>query len=138
MADLRESLRRTAERVADYREGVGERPVAPNFDPDRLRDALGDGLPETGTDPDAVIDQLAAAVGPALTANVGGRYFGFVVGGALDSATCADVLTTGWDQMSFNAASSPASAVVEGPFGPAAGPFRAGRACSRAALSCPL
>jgi glutamate/tyrosine decarboxylase-like PLP-dependent enzyme len=113
VADLRESLRRTAERVADYREDVGERPVAPNFDADRLRDALGDGLPETGTDPDAVIDQLAAAVEPALTANVGPRYFGFVVGGALDSATCADVLTTGWDQMSFNAASSPASAVVE-------------------------
>ena len=113
MPNLGHALRRTAERVADFRAGVGERPVAPDFDADRLRDALGDRLPETGADPDAVIEQLAAAVEPALTANVGPRYFGFVVGGALDAATCADVLAIGWDQMSFNATSSPASAVVE-------------------------
>jgi glutamate/tyrosine decarboxylase-like PLP-dependent enzyme len=113
VANLRDSLRRTAERVADYRAGVGERPVSPQLDADRLRDALGERLPETGADADAVIDQLAAAVEPAVTANVGPRYFGFVVGGALDAATCADILTTGWDQMSFNATSSPASAVDE-------------------------
>ena len=113
VANLRDNLRRTAERVAGYRESVGERPVSPQLDADRLRAALGERLPETGADPDAVIDQLAAAVEPAVTANVGPRYFGFVVGGALDAATCADILTTGWDQMSFNATSSPAAAVVE-------------------------
>ena len=113
MSDLGHALRRTVERVADYRAGVGERPVVPDLDADRLRNALGDRLPETGADPDAVIDQLASAVEPAVTANVGPRYFGFVVGGALDAATCADILTTGWDQMSFNATSSPAAAVVE-------------------------
>ena len=113
VADLGDSLRRTAERVAEYRAGVGERPVAPEFDADRLRDALGHRLPATGADPDAVIDQLATAVEPAVTATVGPRFFGFVVGGALDAATCADILATGWDQMSFNATSSPASAVVE-------------------------
>jgi glutamate/tyrosine decarboxylase-like PLP-dependent enzyme len=36
-----------------------------------------------------------------------------VVGGSLDSATCADVLTTGWDQMAFTATSSPVAAAVE-------------------------
>jgi glutamate/tyrosine decarboxylase-like PLP-dependent enzyme len=60
-----------------------------------------------------VIEQLAGAVEPAVTASVGPRFFGFVVGGALDSATCADILTTGWDQLAFNAASSPAAALVE-------------------------
>jgi glutamate/tyrosine decarboxylase-like PLP-dependent enzyme len=50
---------------------------------------------------------------PVLTGNAGPRYFGFVVGGALPAATCADVLTTGWDQLAFNPASSPAAAVVE-------------------------
>ena len=44
---------------------------------------------------------------------VGPRYFGFVTGGSLDAATCADVLTTGWDQLAFNPTSSPAAAAVE-------------------------
>ena len=95
MPNLRDNLRRTAERVADYRASVGERPVAPQLDADRLRARLGGPLPAEGADPDAVIDQLAAAVEPALTASAGPRYFGFVIGGALDSATCADMLTTG-------------------------------------------
>jgi glutamate/tyrosine decarboxylase-like PLP-dependent enzyme len=111
--DLRDTLLRTAERVADYRSSVGERPVAPAIDPDRLREALGGPLPAEGAEPNAVIEQLAGAVDPSLTASVGPRYFGFVVGGALDSATCADILATGWDQMAFNAVSSPAAAVVE-------------------------
>jgi glutamate/tyrosine decarboxylase-like PLP-dependent enzyme len=111
--ELPELLGRTAERVAEYRSRVGERPVAPPVDGDRLRAALGGPLPLEGADTDAVIEQLAGAVEPVLTASVGPRYFGFVVGGALDAATCADMLTTGWDQMAFNATSSPAAAIVE-------------------------
>ena len=87
--------------------------MAPPFDPAELRAALGGSLPEEGADPSAVIERLATAVEPALTATVGPRYFGFVVGGSLDSATCADVLTTGWDQMAFTATSSPVAAAVE-------------------------
>jgi glutamate/tyrosine decarboxylase-like PLP-dependent enzyme len=113
VSELPELLGRTAERVAEYRSRVGERPVAPPVDADRLRAALGGPLPLEGADTDAVVEQLADAVEPALTASVGPRYFGFVVGGALDAATCADVLTTGWDQMAFNATSSPAAAIVE-------------------------
>jgi glutamate/tyrosine decarboxylase-like PLP-dependent enzyme len=111
--DLPDALRRTAERVADYRSRVGERPVAPPVDAADLRATLGGPLPERGADPDAVIDQLVEAVDPALTASVGPRYFGFVVGGALESATRADMLVTGWDQMAFNAVSSPAAAIAE-------------------------
>jgi glutamate/tyrosine decarboxylase-like PLP-dependent enzyme len=112
--DLSDSLRRTAERVADYRRSVGERPVAPPVDAGALRDALGGGpLPEEGVAPDAVIDQLVSAVEPALVASAGPRYFGFVVGGSLDAATCADILTTGWDQLAFNATSSPAAMAAE-------------------------
>ena len=113
MPDLRDGLRRTAERVADYRTSVGERPVGPRVDADGLRARLGGPLPVEGADPEAVVEQLAAAVEPALTATAGPRYFGFVIGGALDSATCADMLTTGWDQVSFNAATSPSAAIVE-------------------------
>jgi glutamate/tyrosine decarboxylase-like PLP-dependent enzyme len=111
--DSDEGLRRTAERVAEYRRGLAERPVAPPLDVEALRAALGGPLPDDGTDPDAVIDELAAAVEPVLVASAGPRYFGFVVGGALEAATRADILTTGWDQMAFNFLSSPAAAVVE-------------------------
>lgn len=113
MLKLPDALLRTAERVADYRSRVGERPVAPAFDHAELRAAVGGPLPDQGADPDAVIEQLVTAVEPALTASVGPRYFGFVTGGALDSATRADMLTTGWDQLAFNAASSPVAALVE-------------------------
>ena len=92
---------------------AGDRPVAPPFDSAELHAALGGPLPAAGADPSAVIERLATAVEPALTATVGPRYFGFVVGGSLDSATCADVLTTGWDQMAFTATSSPVAAAVE-------------------------
>jgi glutamate/tyrosine decarboxylase-like PLP-dependent enzyme len=113
VADLSEALRRIAERVADYRARVDESPVAPPVDVANVRAALGGPLPARGTDPGSVVDQLAGAVEPALTASVGPRYFGFVVGGALDSATCADMLASGWDQMAFNAVSSPPAAIVE-------------------------
>jgi glutamate/tyrosine decarboxylase-like PLP-dependent enzyme len=113
MSQLRELLRVTADRVADYRMSAGDRPVAPPIDSSGLHAALGGPLPEQGTEAGAVVERLATAVGPVLTASVGPRYFGFVVGGALDSATCADVLTTGWDQMAFNGTSSPVAAAVE-------------------------
>jgi glutamate/tyrosine decarboxylase-like PLP-dependent enzyme len=45
--------------------------------------------------------------------SVGPRYFGYVIGGAVDAATCADLLATGWDQVAFNATTSPAAALVE-------------------------
>jgi glutamate/tyrosine decarboxylase-like PLP-dependent enzyme len=61
----------------------------------------------------AVVDELADIVEPALVATTGPRYFGFVIGGDLDAASAADVLTTGWDQNAFNAVSSPAAALVE-------------------------
>src|SRR5918995_3436261 len=113
MSELRELLRLTADRAAHYRMSAGDRPVAPLVDSSALRAALGGPLPEEGSGPSAVIERLATAVEPALMTSVGPRYFGFVVGGALDAATCADVLTTGWDQMAFNAASAPAAATVE-------------------------
>jgi glutamate/tyrosine decarboxylase-like PLP-dependent enzyme len=113
VSEFPDVLRRTAQRVVDYRESVLTRPVASSVDSGRLRAALGGPLPRERADPDAVIDQLATAVEPGLVATVGPRYFGFVVGGALEAATCADILTTGWDQLAFNSISSPAAAVVE-------------------------
>ena len=113
MADLGDLFGQTAKRVAEYRDTVGELPVAPAFDPASVREAIGGPLPDEGTDARAVVEQLAAAVEPALVNTVGPRYFGYVIGGSLDAATAADMLATGWDQVAFNATTSPAAALVE-------------------------
>jgi glutamate/tyrosine decarboxylase-like PLP-dependent enzyme len=108
-----ELLRRTADHIADYREGLAEARVFPSASVGELRQALGGPLPERGTPAAEVVETLATAVPPGLVASAGPRYFGFVTGGSLPAATAADLLVTGWDQLAFNPVSSPASAVVE-------------------------
>jgi glutamate/tyrosine decarboxylase-like PLP-dependent enzyme len=113
MSNLRELLTSTADRVVDYRGSLAERRVAPVADLERLRAELGGPLPADGADAGTVLDELAAGVEPALMSSAGPRFFGFVVGGSLGAAVGADILTTGWDQLAFNGASSPAAALVE-------------------------
>jgi glutamate/tyrosine decarboxylase-like PLP-dependent enzyme len=59
------------------------------------------------------LDQLISGAEPGIITSTGPRYFGFVTGGALDSATAVDIIATGWDQSAFNSTMSPAAAVVE-------------------------
>ena len=89
------------------REGAARGRAFPDLDPAALRAALGGPLPAGRMSASRVIDDLVAAAAPGLVATTGPRYFGFVIGGALDSATAADVLTTGWDQPAYNAVSAP-------------------------------
>ena len=50
MTNLRTLLTETADRVADYRESLAERRVAPEADPERLREGLGGPLSAQGID----------------------------------------------------------------------------------------
>jgi glutamate/tyrosine decarboxylase-like PLP-dependent enzyme len=113
MSELRDLLARTATEIANYRDGVADDRVFPDVDTADLRAGFSGPLP-AGPSPAAhVIDDLVAAATPGLVATTGPRYFGFVIGGALASATAADLLATGWDQPAYNAISSPATAAVE-------------------------
>ena len=112
MSDLHELLIAAASRAADFRGATDERPIIPAFDLAALRVALGP-LRDGPTSADVVIEDLATIIEPALVASAGPRYFGFVIGGALDAATAADILTTGWDQNAFNAVTSPGAALIE-------------------------
>ncbi len=99
--------------AARFRAGLPERPVGPPVDLAALRAAFGGPLSATGMPPDQVITSLVDAAEPGLVATAGPRFFGFVIGGSLPSAAAADILTAGWDQVAFNAASSPVAAVAE-------------------------
>jgi aromatic-L-amino-acid decarboxylase len=75
----------------------------------RLDVPLGvDGLP-----PDRVVDDLAAAIEGGLIGSAGGRFFAWVIGGALPSAVATEWLMSAWDQNAAIYATSPASSVVE-------------------------
>ncbi len=70
-------------------------------------------LPRTGRAPSIVIDELVALVQGGLHASTGGRFFGWVAGGALESALAADWLCSAWDQIAALRVTSPAAADVE-------------------------
>jgi glutamate/tyrosine decarboxylase-like PLP-dependent enzyme len=112
MDDLRHSLHRAADLIADYREGLTSSRVTPEKDRKQMREILASGLPEQGEPADVVLKRLSEAQ-LGLMATDGPRYFGFVVGGTLDAALLADLMTTGWDQNAFNEALSPAALAFE-------------------------
>ena len=113
MSDTGDLLRRTAELAADYIDSLGERPVFPEVTPEQLRKALGGPLPDGPIPAEQVIDELAAGAEPGLVAMGSGRYFGFVIGGALPAALAADWLTSAWDQNAGLYVGGPSASVVE-------------------------
>jgi glutamate/tyrosine decarboxylase-like PLP-dependent enzyme len=113
VSDERELLRRTAEIAADFVDSLDERPVWPAATVDELRSALGGDLPEGPSDPLEVIESLAEAVEPGVVGIPSGRYFGFVIGGAVPAALAADWLASTWDQNAGLVVAGPSAAVVE-------------------------
>lgn len=94
----RQLLQRTAALAAEYLETLPTRGVAPTEAALAGLRALDRPLPDRGSEPRAVVEQLAAVASPATLATSGGRFFGFVVGGTLPAALAASWLATAWDQ----------------------------------------
>ena len=113
MTDARELLRRTAEIAAAYVDSLDDRPVFPQVEPEELREALGGPMPEEPEPDEQVVEELAHAAEPGLVAMGSGRYFGFVIGGALPAALAADWLASAWDQNAGLYVGGPSASVVE-------------------------
>ena len=93
--------------------GVQDRPVAPQRGIDDLLPVFGGPVPESGTAPELVVEQLATGVEPGLTAIASGRFYGWVMGGVLPAALGADWLVSAWDQNSGLRYATPGTVAVE-------------------------
>ena len=112
MDEVGSQLRRAAEIVAAYRDRLSDARVTPIAGRADVRAALG-ALPDGPTPLGDVLSELVETATPGLMASSGPRYFGFVIGGSLDAALVADVITSGWEQNAFNEALSPAGIAFE-------------------------
>ena len=59
------------------------------------------------------MEELDTLGSPATVLNTGGRFFGFVIGGALTVALGANLMAVVWDQNAGLEVSSPVSACLE-------------------------
>src|SRR6187549_290972 len=108
-----EALERAFYHARIYLEQLAASPVASTSSEETLRQRLDSPLPVVGVDPATVIDELVAGVAGGLTQSGSGRFFGWVMGGAVPAALAADMLAVAWDQAPAVRAISPAAAVVE-------------------------
>jgi glutamate/tyrosine decarboxylase-like PLP-dependent enzyme len=110
---MRDLLHETADLAADFLESLPDRRVFPQVEVDELRTSLGGPLPDGATDAREVVRELAVAGDAGAVATARGRYFGFVIGGAMPAALAADWLTSAWDQNAGLYVGGPAASVVE-------------------------
>ena len=103
----------TADYAAQFLGSLDERPVGVQASIEELRTALGGPLPERGLDEAQVVAELIDAAEPGIMAMPSGRFFGFVIGGALPVAVAADWLTSAWDQNAGLIGPTPSAGVVE-------------------------
>ena len=89
------------------------RPVPPQASIEQVTQALGTALPDDGCDAAEVVDLLAGACDPGLTAIPSGRFFGMVMGGTHPAALAADWLVSAWDQNCGLRRLTPAHSAVE-------------------------
>jgi glutamate/tyrosine decarboxylase-like PLP-dependent enzyme len=112
--NVRELLLDAANRAASYIDQLSAREVCPQRGAvERLIEALDVPLPSEPSGSSDILAFLDEYGSPATVASAGGRYFGFVTGGALPVTVAAQYLAAGWDQNCFSFVSSPAVACLE-------------------------
>lgn len=106
-------LQEAADRAIQYLEGIDERSPVPSPGAIKRLAELGGSLPEEPTEPTAVLRLLDEIGSPATVLSIGGRYFGFVIGGSLPVTVAANWLASAWDQNAALAITSPVAAALE-------------------------
>src|SRR5262245_60829636 len=99
--------------ATEWIDGLNERPVAARATLQDLRQRFGGRLPKRGSCPEEVVGMLATEAGVGMNGSASGRFYAWVIGGALQSALAADWLAAAWDQNAGNFATSPSASVIE-------------------------
>jgi glutamate/tyrosine decarboxylase-like PLP-dependent enzyme len=110
MTDL---LNDAAQRASRYLESLDTRSVAPEAQALAALARFNRAFPEHTTSAESVLAELDEIGSPATMASAGGRFFGFVTGGALPAAVAANWLAATWDQNAGLVVSSPSNAALE-------------------------
>ena len=107
------ALDRAHARAVEWLASLATRPVPARLTADEMVARLDPVLQDGPLDPEQVVDELATACEPGLTAIPGGRFFGFVIGGTHPAALGADWLVRAWDQNAGLRMLTPAHSAVE-------------------------
>ncbi|MDR0225412.1 MAG: aspartate aminotransferase family protein [Burkholderiaceae bacterium] len=106
-------LENTLKYALQHLDALKTSPVAASASLQSLRERLCKPLNTAGIPAEQVIDDLVADTAGGIMGSAGGRFFGWVIGGALPAALAADWLTSAWDQNAASYSCGPAEAVVE-------------------------
>lgn len=101
------------EYAVDYVKNVYERDVIPTADAIKNLAFFEEELPQEGADSAQLLKMLHNYGSPATLAQTGGRYFGFVNGGAVPAALAAKWMSDVWDQNAVLYCASPIASTLE-------------------------
>ena len=113
MTDRYVALDHAARHANRWLDSLATRPVPARASAAEVVKELGTELPAGPVPANEVIDLLASACEPGLTAMPSGRFYGLVIGGTHPAALAADWLVSAWDQNAPLRVLSPAHAAVE-------------------------
>jgi glutamate/tyrosine decarboxylase-like PLP-dependent enzyme len=113
MDDSGKLLRDACDRATRYLEELPARSVSPAKEAVARLAGLDVPLGARGVPADQVLRELDELGSPATLAQAGGRFFGFVTGGALPATVAANWLATAWDQNTFIHHVTPTTAALE-------------------------
>ncbi len=111
--DADRALDRAVAHAKEWLHGIDSRSVASTVDRATMRSRMPVSLPSAGSDAVDVIDELVAIADGGLLGSASGRFYAWVIGGALPSTLGADFLTSVWDQNAGMFACAPAASAVE-------------------------
>ena len=96
-----------------FLENVREGPANAAFNQAEARRRLGTVLPDHSTRDEVVIEEFAAAAEGGIVPRMGGRFFGFVIGGIHPAGVAADWLSAAWDDPPGTPLASPFGCAVD-------------------------
>jgi glutamate/tyrosine decarboxylase-like PLP-dependent enzyme len=111
--DYQGPLLAASESALEFLASLAARPVRAQARAAQILSAIDRRVPEGPSDATQVVRDLARAAEPGLTAMPSGRFFGWVIGGAVPAALAADWLTSAWDQNAGSHEGTPAAAAFE-------------------------